>query len=142
MSRVVAQIILVIFLLNFFLPFAQPSEENQPIPLSHLHLVDDRLEIVYSDNSLSEELGLVKSPEGKIDLFARVTDLDSSHHEFVTNMGGVITSSFDRFDTFGFIIDIEKVPDIVYLPELEWLEANVLFYPAHAGVPLAIFHVY
>ena len=129
MSRVVAQIILVIFLLNFFLPFAQPSEENQPIPLSHLHLVDDRLEIVYSDNSLSEELGLVKSPEGKIDLFARVTDLDSTHHEFVTNMGGVITSSFDRFNTFGFIIDIEKVPDVVYLPELEWLEANVLFYP-------------
>jgi len=119
----------VIFLLNLFLPFAQPSEETQPIPLSHLHLVDDRLEIVYSDISLSEELGLVKSPEGKIDLFARVSELDSSHHEFVTSMGGIITSSFDRFNTFGFIIDIEKVPDVVYLPDLEWLEANVLFYP-------------
>ena len=119
----------MIFLLNLFLPFAQPSEETQPIPLSHLHLVDDRLEIVYSDISLSEELGLVKSPEGKIDLFARVSELDSSHHDFVTSMGGVITSSFDRFNTFGFIIDIEKVPDVVYLPDLEWLEANVLFYP-------------
>ena len=112
-----------------FTPFAQTSEDVQPIPSSHLHLVDDRLEIVYGDVSLSEELGLVESPEGKIDLFARVLDLDESHHNFVTNLGGVVTSSFDRFDTFGFIIDIEKVPELVYLPNLEWLEANVLFYP-------------
>ena len=129
MSRFIAQIFLVIFLLNLFLPFAQPSEETQPIPLSHLHLVDDRLEIVYSDSSLSEELGLVNSPQGKIDLFARVSDLDSKHHDFVTSIGGVITSSFDRFDTFGFIIDMEKVPEVVNLPDLEWLEANVLFHP-------------
>ena len=129
MSRVAAQIFLVIFLSNLFLPFAQPSEENQLIPSSHLHLVDDRLEIVYADISLSDELGLVKSPEGKIDLFARVSDLDSSHHDFVISMGGVITSSFDRFNTFGFIIDVEKIPEVVYLPDLEWLEANVLFYP-------------
>ncbi len=110
-------------------PFAQPSEEIQPIPSTHLHLVDDRLEIVYDDISLSEELGLVESPEGKIDLFARVSDLNDGHHGFIENLGGVITSSFDRFNTFGFIIDIAKVPDVVYLPNLEWLEANVLFYP-------------
>tara|TARA_B100001094_G_scaffold61750_1_gene57505 strand:- start:215 stop:3310 length:3096 start_codon:yes stop_codon:yes gene_type:complete len=112
-----------------FIPFAQPSEEIRPIPLTHVHLVDDRLEIVYADVTLSEELGLVESPEGKLDLFARVSNLDSSHHDFITSMGGVITSSFDRFNTFGFIIDIEKIPDTVYLPDLEWLEANVLFYP-------------
>ncbi|MFL2940353.1 MAG: S8 family serine peptidase [Candidatus Poseidoniales archaeon] len=129
MSRAITQIILLIFLLNLLFPFAQPSEEVQSIPLTHLHLVDDRLEIVYDDTSLSEELGLVESPEGKIDLFARVSDLNDGHHDFVENLGGVITSSFDRFNTFGFIIDIVKVPDVVYLPNLEWLEANVLFYP-------------
>ena len=123
------QIILLIFLSSLLSPFAQPSEDVQSIPLTHLHLVDDRLEIVFDDISLSEELGLVESPEGKIDLFARVSDLNSGHHDFVENLGGIITSSFDRFNTFGFIIDIEKVPDVVYLPNLEWLEANVLFYP-------------
>jgi Subtilase family. len=110
-------------------PFAQPSEEIQLIPSTHLHLVDDRLEIVYSDISLSEELGLVESPEGKIELFARVSDLNDGHHDFIESLGGVITSSFVRFNTFGFIIDIVKVPEVVYLPNLEWLEANVLFYP-------------
>ena len=78
MSRIIAQAFLLIFILNLFFPFAQPSEEIQPIPMSYLHLVDDRLEIVYEDLSLSDELGLVKSPEGKIDLFARVSNLDLS----------------------------------------------------------------
>ena len=104
-----------IFIAMILSPFAQTSEDIQPIPGTHLHLVDDRLEIVYYDVSLSDELGLVKSPEGKIDLFARVSDLDSSHHDFVIGLGGVITSSFDRFNTFGFIIDIVALSAGIFL---------------------------
>ena len=130
MTRLLACILSAFFIAVIFSPLAQTSDEKQPIPSTHLHLVDDRLEMVYQDISLSKQLGLVDSPEGKIDLFARVLNLDENHHEFVTSLGGDITSSFDRFNTFGFIIDIDKVPDVVYLPNLQWLEANVIFYPA------------
>ena len=130
MTRLLACILSAFFIAVIFSPLAQTSDEKQPIPSTHLHLVDDRLEMVYQDISLSKELGLVDSPEGKIDLFARVLNLDENHHQFVTSLGGDITSSFDRFNTFGFIIDIDKVPDVVYLPNLQWLEANVIFYPA------------
>ncbi|SVC42863.1 uncharacterized protein METZ01_LOCUS295717, partial [marine metagenome] len=130
LSRIIAQLFLLIFLMNLCFPFAQPSEESQDIPAEYVHLVDDRLEMVYHDNSLANELGLVPYIDGKISLFARVSNLESSHHDFVKEMGGEITSSFTRFNTFGFLIDISSVPDLVYLPDLEWLEADVLFYPS------------
>ena len=116
--------------MNLCFPFAQPSEESQDIPAEYVHLVDDRLEMVYHDNSLANELGLVPYIDGKISLFARVSNLESSHHDFVKEVGGEITSSFNRFNTFGFLIDISSVPNLVYLPDLEWLEADVLFYPS------------
>ena len=129
MARLLAFTVSAFFILMIFSPYAQTSEDIRPIPSTHLHLVDDRLEIVYQDVSLSEELGLVESPIGKIDLFARVADLDEHHHKYIEDMGGEITDSFSRFNTFGFIIDLQYVPEVVYLPGLEWLEPNVLFYP-------------
>ena len=129
MARLLAFTVSAFFILMIFSPYAQTSEVIEPLPSTHLHLVDDRLEIVYQDVSLSEELGLVESPIGKIDLFARVTDLDEHHHNYIKDLGGVITDSFSRFNTFGFVIDLQQVPDVVYLPGLEWLEPNVLFYP-------------
>ena len=128
-ARLLAFTVSAFFILMIFSPYAQTSEVIEPLPSTHLHLVDDRLEIVYQDVSLSEELGLVESPRGKIDLFARVTDLDEHHHNYIKDLGGVITDSFSRFNTFGFVIDLQQVPDVVYLPGLEWLEPNVLFYP-------------
>ena len=72
---------------------------------------------------------MAPAPEGKISLFAQVTNLSSSHHDFVEDLGGVITSSFERFDTFGFLISSDKVSQVSYLPDLIYLEADVLFYP-------------
>ena len=115
MARLLAFTVSAFFILMIFSPYAQTSEVIEPLPSTHLHLVDDRLEIVYQDVSLSEELGLVESPMGKIDLFARVGDLDEHHHNYIKDLGGVITDSFSRFNTFGFVIDLQQVPDVVYL---------------------------
>ena len=124
MARLLAFTVSAFFILMIFSPYAQTSEDIRPIPSTHLHLVDDRLEIVYQDVSLSEELGLVESPIGKIDLFARVADLDEHHHKYIEDMGGEITDSFSRFNTFGFIIDLQYVPEVVYLPGFGMVRAK------------------
>ena len=118
------------FFLMVFSPFAQPADGLRPLPSETIHLVDTRLQLVYEEPNRSEELGLAPSPEGKISLVAQVDILSESHHSFIVNLGGEVTSSFHRFNTFGFLLPINKVPDVTFLPGLIWLEADVMFYPA------------
>ena len=130
LTPITRYLVSLIFLLMVLSPFAQPADSLTPLPGETIHLVDPRLQIVYEEPHLSEELGLAPAPSDKISLIAQVRNLDQHHHLFVENLGGEITSSFPRFDTFGFLLPIAKVPDVTFLPGLVWLEADVLFYPA------------
>ena len=121
--------VVAIFLVTIFSPFAQPNIESTGIPLENSDVVDPRLSLVFADPSRSEELGLSPAPSGKISLIAQVDKLTLNHNKFIENLGGEITSSFSRFDAIGFLLPIEKVPEVTYLPGLIWLEADVLFYP-------------
>ena len=121
--------LVAIFIVTTFSPFAQPNTESTSISLENSNLVDPRLSLVFDDPSRFEELGLSPAPLGKISLIAQVDKLTLSHNEFIENLGGEITSSFSRFDTIGFLLPFEKVPEMIYLPGLTWLEADVLFYP-------------
>ena len=118
-----------IFVVTIFTPFAQPIHESTGIPLENSGLVDPRVTLVFEDPSRSEELGLSPAPSGKISLIAQVDKLGTMHNDFIENLEGEITSSFSRFDTIGFLLPFEKVPEVTYLPGLVWLEADVLFYP-------------
>ena len=112
-----------------FSPLVQTSEESFGMPTENIHLVDKRLQLVYSDPTRAVELGLSPAPEGKINLVAQVVYLLPSHLIFIEDLGGEVTSSFERFNAICFTIDISKVPAITYMPDLTWLEAGVLFYP-------------
>ena len=112
-----------------FSPLVQTSEESFGMPTENIHLVDKRLQLVYSDPTRAVELGLSPAPEGKINLVAQVVYLLPSHLIFIEDLGGEVTSSFERFNAICFTIDISKVPAITYMPNLTWLEAGVLFYP-------------
>ena len=118
----------MLFLSSILSPFANPDVDSDPY--FDEDLIDKRLLLALENPEQSDYLGLAPAPEGKISLFAQVTNLSSSHHEFVENLGGVITSSFERFDTFGFLISSDKVSQVSYLPDLIYLEADVLFYPS------------
>ena len=113
-----------------FSPLVQTSEESFEIPSENIHLVDKRLQLVYSNPTRANELGLSPAPEGKINLVAQVVNLLPSHEIFIEELGGEVTSSFERFNAICITVDISKVPAITYLPDLVWLEAGVLFYPA------------
>jgi subtilisin family serine protease len=123
-------LVVAIFLSVIFSPFVETVGEESTIPRDNIHLVDPRLELVFQNPERSQELGIAPAPSGKISLIAQVQNLDQRHHFFVENLGGEITSSFPRFDTFGFLLPIAQVPDVTYLPDLVWLEADVLFYPS------------
>ena len=129
MSNLQVYLISAIFFVMIFSPLVQTSEESFGIPSENIHLVDKRLQLVYSDPSRAVELGLSPAPEGKINLVAQVVNLLPSHELFIEELGGEVTSSFERFNAICFTIDIGKVPAITYLPDLTWLEAGVLFYP-------------
>ena len=129
MTKITKYLVIAIFIVTIFSPFAQPNTEFTEIPLENSHLVDPRLSLVFSDPSRSEELGLSPAPVGKISLIAQVDTLSHSHNEFIENLGGEITSSFSRFDTIGFLLPFENIPEVTYLSGLIWLEADVLFYP-------------
>ena len=129
MLRLQVYLLSAIFLAMIFSPIVQTSEESFDIPSENIDLVDKRLELVYLDPTRSSELGLSPAPEGKINLVAQVVSLGAIHHAFIEDLGGEITSSFERFNTICFLIDVSKVPAVTYLPDLTWLEADVLFYP-------------
>ena len=130
MTRHPKYLVVAILLSVIFSPFVETVGEESTIPRDNIHLVDPRLELIFQNPGRSQELGIAPAPSGKISLIAQVQNLDSRHHFFVENLGGEITSSFPRFDTFGFLLPIAQVPDVTYLPGLIWLEADVLFYPA------------
>ena len=130
MTRPLYYLISAIFLTTIFSPLVQTAEEPEIIPLENIHLVDIRLQLVYQNPERADELGLAPAEEGKINLVAQVEALNDNHHYFIQQLGGEITSSFPRFNTVCFVISIEKVPEVTYLPELTWLEADVLFYPS------------
>ena len=129
MTNITKYTVVAIFLVTIFSPFAQPDSEFTGIPQENLSLVDPRLSLVFDNPSRSEELGLSPAPVGKISLIAQVDKLNIIHSDFIENLGGEITSSFSRFDVIGFLLPLEKVPEVTYLPGLTWLEADVLFYP-------------
>ena len=130
MTRPLYYLISAIFLTTIFSPLVQTAEEPEIIPLENVHLVDIRLQLVYQNPERAGELGLAPAEEGKINLVAQVEALNDNHHYFIQQLGGEITSSFPRFNTVCFVISIEKVPEVTYLAELTWLEADVLFYPS------------
>ena len=130
MTRSLYYLITAIFLASIFSPFVQTSEEPEIIPIENIDLVDIRLQLVYQNPERADELGLSPAEEGKINLVAQVEYLSKDHHHFIQQLGGEITSSFPRFNTVCFVLPIEKVPEVTYLPELTWLEADVLFYPS------------
>ena len=76
-----------------FSPLVQTSEESLGMPSENIHLVDKRLQLVYSDPSRAVELGLSPAPEGKINLVAQVVNLLPSHQLFIEELGGEVTSS-------------------------------------------------
>ena len=123
-------LVAALFLATVFSPFVQTAGEPDSIPADKLNQVDLRLQLVYQNPSRADELGLSPAEPGMINLVARVSSLDNSHHVFVQELGGVVTSSFDRFNTFCFVISINMVPNVTQLPGLIWLEADVLFYPS------------
>ena len=127
MARIPRLLIAVLFLSSILSPFANPDVDSDPY--FDEDLIDKRLLLALENPEQSDYLGLAPAPEGKISLFAQVTNLSSFHHDFVEDLGGVITSSFERFDTFGFLISSDKVSQVSYLPDLIYLEADVLFYP-------------
>ena len=118
MPRIPYYLIAALFLLTAFSPFVQTSEDSNSIPLENIHLVDKRLQLAFKNPESSESLGLAPAPEGKISLFAQVESLGDEHHTYVEDLGGEVTSSFSRFDTFGFLLPIGKVPEVTYLPVL------------------------
>jgi len=120
----------LLFFVSVLSPFAQPIDSEEIITFYNKELIDPRLLLAFENPNRFEELGLSPAPLGKISLIAQVTNLSLSHHQFIENQGGFISSSFDRFDTVGFLLPIDKVPEISYLPGLVWLEADVLFYPS------------
>ena len=130
MTHLPYYIVSAIFLASIFSPLVQTSEESEIIPLENINLVDKRLQLVYNNPQRADELGLAPAPAGMINLVAQVESLNSIHHTFIEDLGGYITSSFLRFNTLCFVIDIDKVPEVTYLPDLTWLEADVLFYPS------------
>ena len=130
MTRLPYYLVSAIFLASIFSPLVQTSEESEIIPLENINLVDKRLQLVYNNPQRADELGLAPAPAGMINLVAQVDSLTSVHHTFIEELGGHITSSFLRFNTLCFVIDIDKVPEVTYLPDLTWLEADVLFYPS------------
>ena len=130
MPRFPYYLIAALFLATIFSPLVQTSEDSKAIPLDNIHLVDKRLQLAFQNPESSEDLGLAPAPEGRISLFAQVEFLEDKHHAYVEELGGEITSSFSRFNTFGFLLSIDKVPEVTYLPNLIWLEADVLFYPS------------
>ena len=73
-----------------FSPLVQTSEESFGIPSDNIHLVDKRLQLVYSEPTRAVELGLSPAPEGKINLVAQVVHLSASHRVFIENLGGGI----------------------------------------------------
>ena len=130
MTHLPYYLVSAIFLASIFSPLVQTSEESEIIPLENINLVDKRLQLVYNNPQRADELGLAPAPAGMINLVAQVDSLTSIHHTFIEELGGHITSSFLRFNTLCFVIDIDKVPEVTYLPDLTWLEADVLFYPS------------
>ena len=130
MTRLPYYLVSAIFLASIFSPLVQTSEESDIIPLENLDLVDKRLQLVYNNPQRADELGLAPAPAGMINLVAQVELLTSIHQTFIEELGGHITSSFLRFNTLCFVIDINKVPEVTYLPDLTWLEADVIFYPS------------
>jgi len=130
LTKITHYLVSLFFLLIVLSPFAQPTDSLETLPDETIHLVDPRLKLVYEEPHRSEELGLAPAPNGKISLVAQVQNLDYNHHLFVEKIGGEVTSSFPRFDTFGFLLPIASVPEVTFLSGLIWLEADVLFYPS------------
>ena len=65
MSNPQIYLISAIFFVMIFSPLVQTSEESLGMPSENIHLVDKRLQLVYSDPSRAVELGLSPAPEGK-----------------------------------------------------------------------------
>ena len=130
MTRHPKYLVAAILLSVIFSPFVETVGGQSAIPEDNIHLVDPRLDLVFQNPERSQELGIAPAPAGKISLIAQVRNLDHSHHLFVETLGGEITSNFPRFNTFGFLLPMAMVPDVTYLPDLIWLEADVLFYPS------------
>ncbi len=114
MTHLPYYIVSAIFLASIFSPLVQTSEESEIIPLENINLVDKRLQLVYNNPQRADELGLAPAPAGMINLVAQVDSLTSIHHTFIEELGGHITSSFLRFYTLCFVIDIDKVPEVTY----------------------------
>ena len=106
MTRHPKYLVVAILLSVIFSPFVETVGEESTIPRDNIHLVDPRLELVFQNPERSQELGIAPAPSGKISLIAQVRNLDQRHHFFIENLGGEITSSFPRFDTFGFLLPI------------------------------------
>ena len=130
MTKFPQYLLSAIFLSTILSPFVGTTESSDIIPNENMYLVDKRLQLVYQNPDRASELGLAPAPDGQISLIAQVESLDSEHYDFIHSLGGIVTSSFSRFNTVGFILPFDKVPDVTYLPDLEWLEADVLFYPS------------
>ncbi len=130
MTRHPKYLVAAILLSVIFSPFVETVGGQSAIPEDNIHLVDPRLDLVFQNPERSQELGIAPAPAGKISLIAQVRNLDHHHHLFVETLGGEITSNFPRFNTFGFLLPMSMVPDVTYLPDLIWLEADVLFYPS------------
>ncbi len=130
MTRYSYYLVSAIFLATIFSPLVETAEEPAVIPAENIHLVDMRLQLVFQNPQRADELGLSPAPEGEINLVAQLELLSTNHNIFIEDLGGVITSSFPRFNTICFILPIDKVPEVTYLPGLILLEADVLFYPS------------
>ena len=120
----------LLFFLSILSPFVQPSDGFDQVLFLDEDLVDKRLLLALENPEKSEYLGLAPAPSGKISVIAQVDKLSLLHHQFIENLGGQVTSSFPRFNTFGFLISTVKVPEASFLPGLILLEADVLFYPS------------
>ena len=88
-------------------PFAQPANSLTPLPDETIHLVDPRLQMVYEEPHLSEELGLAPAPSNQISLIAQVRNLDQNHHFFVEDLGGEKYSTKEDVQQF---LDSQNAP--------------------------------
>ena len=103
MTRYPYYLVSAIFLATIFSPLVETAEEPAVIPAENLNLVDMRLQLVFQNPQRADEFGLSPAPDDQINLVAQVELLSTNHNIFIEDLGGVITSSFPRFNTICFI---------------------------------------
>ncbi len=144
--RVIPFLFILMLLVSLASPFLsgtaiaheKADEDAISFPSSTHHLVDGSLVYLAHHPNEMGSLGATPAPPGHINVLIQLDSLDQTGHEYVEDIGGIVTDSWSRFNTMGAAVPLDSLPSLTYIPGLVWLEPSVRFFPMLASSVPAI----